>query len=546
LFPVFLVVFHILCVFSGPLAGEDNDPFSFVTTLRKRAEFRGARLTKEYSYEYDLEIVDLSRLTLAVKMPETKLPYTTNPNAGLIQKMVTAGLEVLPAGQTPQPLKASVVVEVQESLLSSLKRSVASLIEYVEEHGRVEKALPQERKILESNQAATEVVKLGKGIIQEVREGSQSAEIIEGMPFGTLSKALPERGSTMGSTDISRGEAFMNPAGTTADGYKPSVHREAVGSQGLAAAGSVEAAADKSAFVEPELSTPSEQGPKTDKAFGFFNRPTAEGGENVRPSIPFPDFVKAPDAENGQSQVGQPQLDDATLKGETGLSSSSSNSTGADQELPRSSHGRPLSSGGRPVVSRVLRFIREINDILEKAADSGEAIGIDDSMSDRPPESKDSADLPGKAGMARTTPEGCLRGLLADKGVLYLSKTIGISLTDTGRLQLNSTSLASDLSAHGGETMAAIHDFGVRVSDRIDILANPFVGLYACDKMVIRAATVHDGDEASSLEEQLTAKQNSLNSRLKELELLIEQSTVLRDWFAHKKQNPLFDFEVAQ
>jgi hypothetical protein len=55
------------------------------------------------------------------------------------------------------------------------------------------------------------------------------------------------------------------------------------------------------------------------------------------------------------------------------------------------------------------------------------------------------------------------------------------------------------------------------------------------------------GDEKpSSLEQEFITEQNSLSERLKELKVLINQSMVVRDWFAHKKQNCAFDVEVMK
>jgi hypothetical protein len=203
-----------------------------------------------------------------------------------------------------------------------------------------------------------------------------------------------------------------------------------------------------------------------------------------------------------------------------------------------------LASDDR-VVSRVIRFVDDVNTLLETAQNGGEN-STTGTIQNQTADSLQIIRTSTRNGSEKQGMNGPLKIVFADGVSFEIGKSVGLIIKENGLLKLDLSSLVTSLSTHKDKTLTNIRDFANNLSDRIDFLANPFIGAYVYNKTILRTHDVTGDEKPSSLEQELTTEQNSLNERLKELKVLIDQSTVVRDWLARKKQDPVIDMEAVK
>ncbi len=103
-------------------------------------------------------------------------------------------------------------------------------------------------------------------------------------------------------------------------------------------------------------------------------------------------------------------------------------------------------------------------------------------------------------------------------------------------VHVDSSLMRDQLSSKKEETSGVVKGLAGAVSDRIACSAEPYAGLYMIDEKVCRLRAVPMGDEASLPREGLNKERDTLQKRLKELQLLIENSMRLAKWLDEKPQ----------
>lgn len=201
-------------------------------------------------------------------------------------------------------------------------------------------------------------------------------------------------------------------------------------------------------------------------------------------------------------------------------------------------------TGTQQIVSRVARFVLDVNTILEE-----DGVGIASSSQDTVRTTRESAQQPQALGRTATDSHFGLKGFvaqaLARQASLQTGEPIGLIAGKDGLLHLSPSALATALASGREETITILQDVGQRILDRLDYLANPLVGVFAYDRYAIDPRATQKGQKISSREQELTEEQNALEGRLKDLVSLIEQSTVLRDWFRQRTLAAMADGEES-
>jgi hypothetical protein len=111
-------------------------------------------------------------------------------------------------------------------------------------------------------------------------------------------------------------------------------------------------------------------------------------------------------------------------------------------------------------------------------------------------------------------------------------ESIGLSLGKNGSFHLDASQLISQLASKKEETMNAMKGIGNALYERTNYLMHPYAGMYIDNKNILQLKATRKDEGASLLNQELQKEQDSLEKRLKELQLLIERSALLTEWFA--------------
>lgn len=292
----------------------------------------------------------------------------------------------------------------------------------------------------------------------------------------------------------------------------------------------------------PEMSTEARPGPN-EGASPVTNREAGVAGREGKASSPI--NTPPPASQPGSTYHRQGELN-SNLPGAgkgTGQPPATEEAAGAPIH-PTNIPPTVAQTGTQQIVSRVARFVLDVNTILEE-----DGVGIASSSQDTVRTTRESAQQPQALGRTATDSHFGLKGFvaqaLARQASLQTGEPIGLIAGKDGLLHLSPSALATALASGREETITILQDVGQRILDRLDYLANPLVGVFAYDRYAIDPRATQKGQKISSREQELTEEQNALEGRLKDLVSLIEQSTVLRDWFRQRTLAAMADGEES-
>ncbi|MBA4389329.1 MAG: hypothetical protein C0399_00100 [Syntrophus sp. (in: bacteria)] len=111
------------------------------------------------------------------------------------------------------------------------------------------------------------------------------------------------------------------------------------------------------------------------------------------------------------------------------------------------------------------------------------------------------------------------------------AQMIGLSIEKNNLLRLDMPTLEGAISSNREETLNTIKGLGSSLYERINYFVHPYAGIYADDKQILQLRASQKDEGALLLDKQLNKEQGGLEKRLNELQLLIERSTLLKQWF---------------
>ncbi len=110
------------------------------------------------------------------------------------------------------------------------------------------------------------------------------------------------------------------------------------------------------------------------------------------------------------------------------------------------------------------------------------------------------------------------------------ARIIGLSI-EKNLLRLDIHTLEGGLSSNKEETLNTLKGLGNSLYERINYFVHPYAGIYADNKEILQLRASQKDEGAQLLDKQLNKEQGGLEKRLNELQLLIERSTLLKQWF---------------
>ena len=190
-----------------------------------------------------------------------------------------------------------------------------------------------------------------------------------------------------------------------------------------------------------------------------------------------------------------------------------------------------LSPDVKNIIARMTQFVDEINTLITGNADqadpAGEASGAGAALAKTDIIRARVADV-----TATPITQGLARKIINGFEQFQEVEPIGLTLAKDGLLRLNTSVMATQLSSKKEETIGALKDFGSMLSERINYFVNPYPGIYADDKKILQLKGAQKDEGASLLNKEIETQQGRLEKKLKELQLLIERSSMLKEWFS--------------
>jgi len=196
--------------------------------------------------------------------------------------------------------------------------------------------------------------------------------------------------------------------------------------------------------------------------------------------------------------------------------------------------GPPLfSSENEKIVSKTEAFVNHLNMLLGENANTSGA--SDDVTIDAELFSEISPDnvrlLQTRSPEMRAVVQNITKKIFSKFEEFLGIELTGLSPKENGMLSLNTSTLVSQLTSNREETIDAVKGFGNTLFDRINYLMNPYAGIYVDDKNILSMRAAQKDEGASFQEKEMQKEQNSLEKRLNELKILIEDSQLLTEWF---------------
>jgi hypothetical protein len=197
------------------------------------------------------------------------------------------------------------------------------------------------------------------------------------------------------------------------------------------------------------------------------------------------------------------------------------------------------------IAARIIRFVQDVNSVVQESLDAPAETAEKTAQTfatDRSPSVTEAL----RSGADKAVPQNVLRAIfLPDQGMTEVGEKIGISFKTNGALHLDPPSLTSALTLNREEALVAVKELSRCLSERIDCAVNPWVGIYTYEKKPAFGKDIRSRKRRTSPEQVLAEEQNGLEKRFKELSLLIDRSTVFRDWFVGRERLSKTLIEVA-
>jgi hypothetical protein len=128
--------------------------------------------------------------------------------------------------------------------------------------------------------------------------------------------------------------------------------------------------------------------------------------------------------------------------------------------------------------------------------------------------------------------QAAVKKIIFENEELQQARIIGLSIEKSNLLRLDRPTLEDALASNKEETLSTLKGFGNSLYERINYFVHPYAGIYADNKEVLQLRASQKDESALLLDKQLNKEQVGLEKRLNELQLLIERSTLLKQWFA--------------
>jgi hypothetical protein len=446
-------------------------------------------------------------LLLALKIPETVVSPEFFRNIELLTR--TEGLEIAAGTESAPSAKQPVTDQVQKSLLSEFKRISAEFGLEIEQIRSITQTVDEE------------IPPMADGLVSVPSQTPPPEDTGSAGPQRLYDKVVSTARSNIGSLRVIRGESseqlpMPEKAGNQA-GSEPAANPPAAATVTASTPTTASATAAETAVVAIPVAAKATASATT----------TADFEKNMTVSTP----VQTPIV-SGILSAGPQTSDPDIAKGPDAIPSS----PGSDEIPP--------AVPDNEIVSRTMRFVEDVNVLVSEDAQKGQEGTQNELARDRSIDAGPVIKAGAKISADKLDSHRMIRNILADETALQIGKSIGLYVKDSGLLQLDTSSLSTGLSSNKETALTSLRDFADSLSQKIDYLANPYIGSVVYGKAMAQTHSVHNMQKTPSAEQELTAAQNALNERLKELKVLINQSTVLRDWLAHKTQDSTVDLEA--
>ncbi len=112
------------------------------------------------------------------------------------------------------------------------------------------------------------------------------------------------------------------------------------------------------------------------------------------------------------------------------------------------------------------------------------------------------------------------------------AQAIGLSIGKNNLLRLDASTFEGALASNKEETLSTLNGLGSSLYERINYFVHPYAGIYTDNKEVLQLRASQKDESALLLDKQLNKEQGGLEKRLNELQLLIERSILVKQWFA--------------
>jgi hypothetical protein len=475
-------------------------------------------------------------LLLALKIPETTISPEVFRNIELLTR--TEGLDVTAGTKAVPSVKKPATDQVQKSLLSEFKRVTAEFALEIEQIKSITQAIDEEMPPMadgltsvpsqatppEDTGSAGPLQRLYNTVVNTARSHIDSLDVVRGESSELL--PMPEKEQNRVSEGISGSwlEKFLSSFEKSQVRSEPAADPAATATVTASALTTASATTTEPAIVatpatETETATATAKTKATIGTAAFEKNMTA-GRPGQTPVI------------SGIASPG-PQTPDLDItKGPDAIPSSPG------------SHEVPQAVPDDEIISRTMRFVEDVNALVSEDTPSEQEGAQNESARGRSIDAGPVIKAGAKISADKLGIHGTIRNILADETTSQIGKSVGIYVKDNGLLQLDTSSLSTSLSSHKEIALTSLRDFSDSLSQKIDYLANLYIGSVVYGKAMALAHSVHGMQKAPSAEQEPTAEQNALNERLKELKVLIDQSTVLRDWLAHKTQDSTIEVEA--
>lgn len=128
--------------------------------------------------------------------------------------------------------------------------------------------------------------------------------------------------------------------------------------------------------------------------------------------------------------------------------------------------------------------------------------------------------------------QGAVKKIIFENEEFLQARIIGLSIEKNNLLRLDMPSLEGALASNKEETLNTIKGLGNSLYERINYFVHPYAGVYADNKEVLQLRASQKDESALLLDKELNMERGGLEKRLNELQLLIERSTLVKQWFA--------------
>jgi hypothetical protein len=186
------------------------------------------------------------------------------------------------------------------------------------------------------------------------------------------------------------------------------------------------------------------------------------------------------------------------------------------------------------VFKRLALFVDRVNVLLD-----GETVV--DEIPVNAPSDGDTESMSGRLNLLRLQTRDAGTGPIVQAAVKKIifaneefqkAQVIGLSIGKNNLLQLDASTFEGAFASNEEETLNTLKGLGNSLYERINYFVHPYAGIYADNKEVLQLRASQKDESALLLDKQLNKEQGGLEKRLNELQLLIERSTLVKQWFA--------------